>query len=231
MDTKKYARVDMENKRSMFFMFGLIISLAIVLIAFEWRSPVKKVEVKESLRNVTPDEEYIPPTRAEEKVVAPPPVTAPVVEFVIVDNETKVDDNLEIFDSEANAKTSIDAPVYVPAAASVEEEAEENQPVFIIVEEMPEFPGGMKALTSYIAKAIKYPVIAQENGIQGKVYVSFVVDTKGRVTNAKVIRGVDPALDEEALRVVNSLPLWKPGRQGGKAVRVSFSVPISFVLQ
>jgi protein TonB len=231
MDTKKYARVDMENKRSMFFMFGLIISLAIVLIAFEWRSPVKKVEVKESLRNVTPDEEYIPPTRAEEKVVAPPPVTAPVVEFVIVDNETKVDDNLEIFDSEANAKTSIDAPVYVPAAASVEEEAEENQPVFIIVEEMPEFPGGMKALTSYIAKTIKYPVIAQENGIQGKVYVSFVVDTKGRVTNAKVIRGVDPALDEEALRVVNSLPLWKPGRQGGKAVRVSFSVPISFVLQ
>jgi hypothetical protein len=69
---------------------------------------VKKVEVKESLRNVTPDEEYISPTRAEEKVVAPPPVTAPVVEFVIVDNETKVDDNLEIFDSEANAKTSID---------------------------------------------------------------------------------------------------------------------------
>ena len=87
------------------------------------------------------------------------------------------------------------------------------------------------ALRKYIAASIKYPVIAQENGVQGKVYVNFVVDKEGRVTNARVIRSVDPSLDKEALRVVNSLPRWKPGKQQGAPVRVAFSVPISFVLQ
>jgi protein TonB len=96
---------------------------------------------------------------------------------------------------------------------------------------MPDFPGGQLALRKFIAQAIKYPVIAQENGIQGKVFVNFVVAKDGTVTNAKIARGVDPSLDKEALRVVNSLPKWKPGKQGGKPVRVSYTVPINFVLQ
>jgi periplasmic protein TonB len=99
------------------------------------------------------------------------------------------------------------------------------------VDEMPEFPGGMEALLRYIAKAVDYPMVAQENGIQGKVYINFVVNTNGQVSDATVVRGVDPSLDKEALRVVNSMPLWQPGRQSGKAVRVAYHVPISFVLQ
>jgi TonB family protein len=106
-----------------------------------------------------------------------------------------------------------------------------GEEIFFIVEDMPEFPGGELALRKYIANAIKYPVIAQENGIQGKVYVTFVVSKDGSVANAKIARGVDPSLDQEALRVVNALPKWKPGMQKGKAVSVSYTVPINFVLQ
>ena len=103
--------------------------------------------------------------------------------------------------------------------------------IFNIVENMPEFPGGEIALRNYIANSVKYPIEAQENGKQGKVYISFVINKTGKVVNAKVARSVDPSLDKEALRVVNSLPEWKPGRQRGKKVNVQYTVPISFVLQ
>lgn len=106
-----------------------------------------------------------------------------------------------------------------------------NEEIFFIVEDMPEFPGGEMALRTYIAGAIKYPVIAQEKGIQGKVYVTFVVSKDGSVADAKIARGVNPSLDAEALRVVSALPKWKPGEQKGKAVNVSYTVPINFVLQ
>lgn len=120
----------------------------------------------------------------------------------------------------------------VPAEnlAKTREPAEDEQ-VFFIVEEMPEFPGGEAALRNFIAQTIKYPVAAQDLGIQGRVYVSFVVSKTGKVTDAKIARGVDPVLDQEALRVVNALPLWKPGIQRGKPVNVSYTVPINFALQ
>lgn len=103
--------------------------------------------------------------------------------------------------------------------------------VFFIVEEMPEFPGGDLAMRNFIAQSVKYPVSAQEKKIQGKVFVNFIVDRDGSIGDAKIVRSVDPALDSEALRVVNSLPKWKPGKQKGVAVRVSYTVPINFVLQ
>jgi protein TonB len=148
--------------------------------------------------------------------------------LVIVDDNTEIQDELEIEDSEANDKTAITAVMQV---TTKKEEEAEDAPVFFIVEEMPDFPGGQLALRKFIAQAIKYPVIAQENGIQGKVFVNFVVNKDGSVTGAKIARGVDPSLDKEALRVVMSLPKWKPGKQGGKPVRVSYTVPINFVLQ
>jgi TonB family protein len=106
-----------------------------------------------------------------------------------------------------------------------------DEQIFFIVEEMPEFPGGEQALRKFIANNIEYPVSAQENGIQGKVYVTFVVDKNGDVANARIARGVDPSLDQEALRVVNSLPKWIPGKQRGQNVNVSYTVPINFALQ
>jgi len=122
----------------------------------------------------------------------------------------------------------------LPEIAKPKEEVEEDESkaeVFVIVEDMPEFPGGELALRQWIANNIKYPVIAAENGIQGKVYVQFVVDRDGGISNARIARGVDASLDQEALRVVNSLPKWKPGMQRGKPVRVSYTVPINFQLQ
>jgi protein TonB len=102
---------------------------------------------------------------------------------------------------------------------------------FVIVEQMPEFPGGDLALRKFLANSVKYPAIAIENAIQGKVFVNFVVDKNGSISNVSIARGVDPSIDKEAIRVVKSMPKWIPGKQGGQAVRVSYTVPINFVLQ
>ena len=107
---------------------------------------------------------------------------------------------------------------------------EENK-VFDVVEEMPSFPGGPSALMSYLSSNVKYPVVAQENGVQGRVVVSFVVERDGSITDVKVVRSVDPSLDREATRVVKSMPNWNPGKQNGSAVRVKYNVPVSFKLQ
>lgn len=111
------------------------------------------------------------------------------------------------------------------------QEKENGSPVFYKVEQMPEFPGGELGLRTFIARSIKYPEIAAENGIQGKVYVTFVIAKNGDVKNPTIAQGVDPALDKEALRVVSSLPKWRPGREKGEAVNVSYTVPITFQLQ
>ena len=118
-----------------------------------------------------------------------------------------------------------------PPAAVVEEEEESAQQIFTVVEEMPKFPGGDAELLKFIAKSIKYPVIAQENGIQGRVICAFVVNRDGSVVDAEVLRGVDPSLDKEALRVIGTMPKWTPGKQRGKPVRVKYTVPITFRLQ
>lgn len=103
--------------------------------------------------------------------------------------------------------------------------------VFDVVEEMPSFPGGQGALMSYLASNIKYPVVAQENGVQGRVIVSFVVERDGSISDVRIARSVDPSLDREAQRVVKSMPRWKPGKQNGSAVRVKYTVPVVFRLQ
>jgi protein TonB len=229
MELKKSPKADLENKRNIFVQLGLVISLAVCLYGFEASNKVEQVGSLGSMSNQTVEEEIIPVTRQDEVKPPPPPPPPKVVDMlVIVDDNTEIKDELEIEDTEATDKTAITAVMQV---ATEKEEEAEDAPVFFIVEEMPDFPGGQLALRKFIAQAIKYPVIAQENGIQGKVFVNFVVNKDGSVTNAKIARGVDPSLDKEALRVVMSLPKWKPGKQGGKPVRVSYTVPINFVLQ
>jgi protein TonB len=145
----------------------------------------------------------------------------------IVEDDVDIDDNLDIFDSEFRE----DVAVKIVTFQEEEEEIEEEQ-VFVVVEDMPGFGGGdSNKFREYIAKNLRYPEVAAENGIQGRVFVQFVVEPDGRVSNVKVVRGVDPALDKEAVRVVESSPPWKPGKQRGKPVRVSFTFPIIFVLQ
>ena len=113
----------------------------------------------------------------------------------------------------------------------VEEEEPEEQQIFQVVEEMPEFPGGMAECLKFLGKNIKYPTISQENGVQGKVIVQFVVNKDGSIVDPVVVRSVDPYLDKEALRVIKTMPKWKPGKQRGKAVRVKYTVPVTFKLQ
>jgi len=229
MDSKKSPKADLESKKNVFFMLGLVIALGVTLAAFEWTSKASKADSLGSIQSQAVEEEIIPITRETEVKPPPPPPPPKVVEVLnIVDDNVKIEDELKIDDTEANKTTIIDVAPVIKAQA---EEEEEEAQVFFIVEDMPEFPGGELALRKYIANAIKYPVIAQENGIQGKVYVTFVVDKDGSISDARIARGVDASLDKEALRVVGTLPKWKPGKQRGKPVRVSYTVPINFVLQ
>ena len=106
-----------------------------------------------------------------------------------------------------------------------------TEEIFVVVENQPEFPGGNTAMMKFLSDNIKYPVIAQENGIQGRVICNFVVERDGSITDVQVVRGVDPSLDKEAVRVIQQMPRWKPGKQRGQAVRVRFTLPVVFRLQ
>jgi len=119
----------------------------------------------------------------------------------------------------------VDEPVKAEPKPEVENK------VFDVVEQMPSFPGGQGALMKYLNDNIKYPVVAQENGVQGRVVVSFVVERDGSITDVNVVRSVDPSLDKEAVRVIKGMPHWIPGKQNGSAVRVKYNVPVSFRLQ
>lgn len=229
MEVKKSPKADLENKRNVFLMLGLVIALGVILAAFEYKAAPTKTEGLGEIQMQEVEEEIIPITREQEVQPPPPPPPPQVVEVLnIVDDDVEIEDELFIEETDVTDDMVIDV---APVISTQEEEEEEDTQVFFIVEDMPEFPGGELALRQYIANAIKYPVIAQENGIQGRVYVTFVVNTDGSIADARIARGVDPSLDKEALRVVNALPKWKPGKQRGKPVRVSYTVPINFVLQ
>lgn len=228
MELKKSNKANLEDKKNVFFLLGLVVALGITLLAFEWKTQAKKAESLGNLETQAIEEEFIPITREQEiKPPPPPPPVAPEI-LNIVDNDVEIEDELIIEDTEADINTIINV---APVVAAKEEVEEEENKVFFIVEEMPEFPGGDAARARWLADNINYPRIAQENGIQGKVYISFVVGKDGSISNATVARGVDPSLDQEALRVVNQMPPWKPGKQRGEPVNVSFTVPINFVLQ
>ncbi|MCQ2227607.1 MAG: energy transducer TonB [Bacteroidales bacterium] len=228
MEIKKTPGADLENKKGLFTEIGLAIVLGVVFLAFEWSSKDVKVDISDMPDEVAVEEEMVPITKQDEIKPPPPPPPPKMVDVInIVDDKTEINDELELMDTEADDDTEI---VFQEVEVQ-EEEPEETEEVFLIVEQMPVFPGGDEALRKYLAQSVKYPVIAQENGIQGRVFVSFVVNQKGEVTNVRVARPFDPNLDKEAVRVVQSMPKWTPGMQRGKAVKVSYTVPINFVLQ
>ena len=159
------------------------------------------------------------------------------------DEDVKPEDELKSQDDLAKTNTAIgsfdvkgndEAEGEVLKAKEViaeEQPKEEETKVFDVVEQMPQFPGGQQALFEYLSKNIKYPVIAEENGVQGRVIVTFVVERDGSITDVKVVKSVDPSLDKEAQRVVKAMPHWIPGKQNGSAVRVKYTVPVTFRLQ
>ena len=195
----------------------------------------KKAEVKQKQVKVEPE-------KVVEQVKSSIKFTAPVIKK---DSEVKPEDELKTQDQIMETKTAIGSfdvkgnddvngevlkakeVIAQPEPPKHEEEAK----VFDVVEQMPSFPGGPSALMEYLHDHVKYPVVAQENGVQGRVFVSFIVERDGSITDVRVVRSVDPSLDREAARVVSSMPRWTPGKQNGSAVRVKYNVPVSFRLQ
>ncbi len=227
MELKKTHKADLENKRSIFLQAGFVIALGITLFAFEYTTPVEQAASLGEVQAQTIEEEIIPVTRMKEIQPPPPPPPPKVVEILnIVEDDVEIEDELDMESLDDN-----DAPIEIAPIIESTAEAVSDNEVFIIVEQMPEFPGGINAMRAFLAKNVKYPVVALENGVSGTVFISFVINQDGSIVDTKVLRGVDSALDKEAIRVVNSMPKWKPGKQGGRAVRVSYQVPISFVLQ
>ena len=216
MEPKKNPEISLEKKKGLFFQIGLVVTLVIVLGAFEWKS-YEKVDYNLGQLNLDDlEEEIIPITRQE--ITPPPPPPPPPEVIVIVEDIVEIEVEAEIETTESDEMVAIE----------IEEESDEE--FFMVVENMPEFPGGDAGLMKYIQNNVKYPPIAKEYNITGKVFVSFIVDKSGSVSDVKIARGVDKSLDAEALRVVKSLPKYKPGKQRGKAVRVMFTIPINFTL-
>ena len=226
MEVKKSPKANLESRKPIFTQIGLVVVLSLVLIAFEWTSTDVNVDLEAAEEEVAVEEEIIPITRQEE-VKPPPPPPPPAVADILNIVDVELDLELEIMDTEMNQDAMVDFTVVY----EVPEETREDGEIFMIVEEMPEFPGGEGELQKYLASSVRYPVIAQENGIQGRVYIQFVINQRGEVTNVTILRGVDPSLDREAVRVVEAMPKWKPGKQRNRPVRVSYTVPINFVLQ
>ena len=216
MQPKKNPEVSLEKKKGLFFQVGLLVTLLIVFVAFEWKS-YDKVDYNLGQLNLDDlEEEIIPITERKIEQKPPPPPPPEVIE--IVEDEVEIEEELEIEDTESDEDEMIE----------IEEESEEE--FFMVVENMPEFPGGDLGLMKYIQKNVKYPPIAKEYNITGKVYVSFIIEKDGSVSEVKVVRGVDKNLDAEAIRIIKSLPKYKAGKQRGKPVRVMLTLPINFQL-
>ena len=237
MEIKKAKKADLEGQKSTSLLIGYIITLATIFVAFEWTTrEYKETEPVIYAASVPYEEEIIPITQPIFQTAAPPPpVEVPQVAEIIdiVENDEEIEEEeIQSTEDTQEAITGPTGPVVSGPVGPVmaAEEGDEGE-VFQVVEQMPEFPGGMDKLMEYLSKNIKYPSIAQENNIQGRVIVEFVVNKDGSIVEPKVMRSVDTSLDNEAMRVIKSMPKWNPGKQRGKAVRVRYTVPVLVRLQ
>ncbi len=225
MEPKKSPKVDLEKKRSIFLELGLLIVISGVLIAFEWTTKPATNKMSFQREGQEMEEEIIPITEQKEPEPEPPKPPKVTEEIEIVQDDIELENEFMLEDMEADQETAMDMTFDMG-----EEEAAEEE-VFVIVEDMPRFKGkSQDAFRQYIAQNLDYPQVAADNNISGTVIVQFAINSKGEVVDVRVVRGVHPALDKEAKRVIESSPKWSPGRQRGKAVKVQFTFPINFVL-
>lgn len=229
MEIKKSDKANLENKKFMFLEIGMIVALLVVFFAFEWTTRETNVDALVDTTMAIEEEEII---NIDQNTPPPPPATpdVPVLsdEIDIVDDDVKVDDI--IINTEDDANLGVEIVDYV---AQVEEEVVEEEAIpFQLVEKQPSFKGGgPNEFTKWVNQRLVYPEIAKENGVQGRVTLQFTVEKDGSVTNVKVLRGVDPSLDKEAVRVVSSSPKWVPGKQRDRAVKVTYTFPVIFQLR
>ena len=225
MQIKKSQHASLEDKKIIYVLMGFVFVLSLCYVALEWtEQEVTKYEVMDD--EFLFEEEVEIQQTTQETPPPPPPPAVQEVEVLNVVEDIEETESTEINTEDDKEEVVIAAPVEAP------EEEEEEEVIFVVVETMPEFPGGQQALFKYLSENVKYPVIAQENGIQGRVICQFVVNKDGSIVDVEVVRsGGDPSLDKEAVRVIKSMPKWKPGKQRGKAVRVKYTVPVNFKLQ
>ena len=225
-EVKKTSTAILEIHRGTYFLMGVVVAAAVMFFASEWSTDTRKLDETVLVQDVLAEEE-IEITRRDPAPPPPPPPepeTPEIIEVVEEEVETKFEIQVEDDQSQRQVQT------YVPPPPPKPKEEEVTEEIFVVVEEQPEFPGGNAAMMKFLGDNIRYPVIAQENGIQGRVICNFVVERDGSITDVQVVRGVDPSLDREAVRVIQQMPRWKPGKQRGSAVRVRFTLPVVFRL-
>ncbi|MDO5664652.1 MAG: TonB family protein [Bacteroidia bacterium] len=227
-EVKKTAKANIETQKLTSILMGVVVGIALLFFAFEWSSETKKLDESIVVQDVLAEEE-IEITRRDPTPPPPPPPPAPDAPEVIEVVQEKVETRIEIKTEDDASKRQMEA--YVPPPPPRPKVEEVTEEIFVVVEEQPEFPGGNTAMMKFLNENVKYPIIAQENGIQGRVITNFVVERDGSITDVQVVRGVDPSLDKEAVRVIQSMPRWKAGKQRGSAVRVRFTLPVVFRLQ
>ena len=223
---KKEQRARNKNNSKLFLSIGLFLSMVMVILAFEWKTsdPMEGIALGqvngefEEVLEIPPTEQ--PPPPPPKKVQHPEIIEVPDIEEI--KEEIQVDFDIEITDDKAVEEVNYEG------FESMEEEVAEE--VFTIVESMPQFPGGMPAFLAFLGKNIKYPRKAAQLGVEGRVFVEFIVNKDGTLTDLKVVKGIGSGCDEEAIRVLSKAPKWAPGKQRGKAVRVKMVVPIFFKL-
>ena len=221
MEVKKNPDANLEKKRAGFIFVGLVFSLAVVLLAFEYTTYDKTSSELGNLNLDLIEEEIVPIAQVVPPPPPPPPKPTTVIE--IVDDEEEIEEELVVEDLEVDENTDVEI-------VEMEETVEEEE-VFTIVEKMPTFPGGEAELFKWLGKNIQYPTMAQDAGIQGVVFVTFVVEKDGSVTGVRVLRGIGGGCDEEAIRRVKQMPRWEPGEQRGKPVKVQYNLPVRFTLR
>ena len=230
MEIKKSDKASLENKKLLFTEIGLVAALGIVYGAFNYSTREAEVAALEDTTEMADVEEMV----AIQQETPPPPPEAPNIPVLsdqidIVDDDIKVDDMFQTLEDDAS--TGVEIMDYKEEEVQ-EEEVEEEAIPFQLVEEKPSFNGGdANEFSKWVNSKLVYPEIAKENGVQGRVTLQFTVEADGRVTNVKVLRGVDDSLDKEAVRVVSSSPKWKPGKQRDRAVKVTYTFPVIFQLR
>lgn len=229
MEAKKSPKADLEKKKGLYLEIGLIVSLALVLLAFSIKSyEQEEVElVQQTMGDIDDIDAII--TDPNEPPPPPPEPEAPSNDFEVVDDNKVIENEALPVDMGDNANLAQEA--YTAPVQETQEEEKEEVTIFTVVEEAPDFPGGEAALYKYLNDKINYPQMARDQNIQGRVFVTFVVERDGSIANPKVLRDIGGGCGEEALRVVRNMPKWKPGKQRGKAVRVQFNLPVLFQLE
>ena len=231
LEVKKSSKANLEQHRFLWLLMGCVMVFSVTFAVIEWTKfePKEKKEKKGQQAALDiPIEIMVPFTIPEKKVVPPPPEAKKIVDILEI-----VEDEAEIEESDlVSIEEQGDAVEITDNANIVVEDIVEEETVFQVVEQQPEFPGGMKAMMKYLQENIQYPRISRDNNSQGRAFIRFVVNADGSIQGVEVLKSSgDIYLDKEAVRVVEGMPKWSPGKQAGKPVRVFFTLPVVFRLQ